>query len=94
MLEDLTDAQREQAELPQECRTLRVLHVGESGPHAVATRAGFQKGDLVVAFDGQSGRMSESELLAFTVQRKRPGDVVAVTVLRDGARTTLTFALQ
>jgi S1-C subfamily serine protease len=38
--------------------------------------------------------MSESELLAFTVQRKRPGDVVAVTVLRDGARTTLTFALQ
>ena len=38
--------------------------------------------------------MSESELLAYALQRKRPGDEVAVTVLRDGERKTLRFALQ
>ena len=40
------------------------------------------------------GRMSESDLLAYTLQRKRPGDEVAVTVLRNGERETLRFALQ
>ena len=63
---------------------LRVEHVGEYGEHAVAKRAGFRKGDIVVSFDGQAGRMTESDLLAYAVQRKRPGDEVAVTVLRDG----------
>lgn len=41
-----------------------------------------------------SGKMSETELLADTMQRKRPGDEVAVTVLRNGERATLKFAQQ
>jgi serine protease Do len=94
VLEDLTDEQRQQAELPKEGMALRVKHVGEYGAHVAAKRAGFQKGDLVVAFDGRDGRMSESELLAYSVQRKRTGDEVAVAVLRNGERKTLKFALQ
>ena len=93
-LEELTDEQREEAKLPRDGMALRVEHVGEYGEHAVAKRAGFQKGDILVSFDGRTGRMSESELLAYTVQRKRPGDEVAVTVLRNGERETLKFALQ
>ena len=73
---------------------LRVKHVGEYGEHAVAKRAGFRKGDILVSFDGQAGKMSESDLLAYTLQKKRPGDEVAVTVLRNGKRETLKFALQ
>ena len=38
--------------------------------------------------------MSETDLLAYTMQRKRPGDEVDVTVLRNGKRETLRFALQ
>src|SRR4051794_23453807 len=91
-LEELTGEQREEAKLPGDVMALRVKHLGEYGEHAVAKRAGFRKGDILVSFDGRSGRMSESELLAYTLQRKRPRDEVPVTVLRDGARETLRFA--
>jgi hypothetical protein len=37
--------------------------------------------------------MSESELLAHAVQRKRPGDELSVIVLRNGEEKTLRFAL-
>jgi serine protease Do len=93
-LEGLTDGERKAVDLPQDALALRVRHAGEYGEHAVAKKAGIQKGDILVAFDGLSSRRSESELLAYTVQRKRPGDEVAVTVLRNGERKVLRFALQ
>jgi S1-C subfamily serine protease len=94
MLDDLPDEQRVAAKLPLKYLALRVRHVGEYGEHASAKRAGFQTGDILVTFDGQSTRMTESELLAYTLQRKRPGDPVAVTVLRNGETKVLTFALR
>jgi S1-C subfamily serine protease len=93
-LTELSGEQREEAKLPREAMALRVEHVGEYGEHAVAKRAGFQKGDILVSFDGMAGKMSESDLLAYTMQQRRPGDEVAVTVLRDGERKTLKLALQ
>jgi serine protease Do len=93
-LQDLTDDERAAAGLPKDGMALRARHVGEYGEHAVALRAGLRKDDVVVAFDGQAGRVSESELLAYALQRKRPGDEVAVTVLRGGERTTVRIALQ
>jgi S1-C subfamily serine protease len=93
-LEDLTEKQREEARLQRDVLALRVSHLGEYGEHAAAKRAGFRKGDILVSFDGRSGRMSESELLAYTMQRKRPGDEVPVTVLRDGEREMLRFVLR
>lgn len=93
-LEELTGEQLAGSKLPGDAMALRVKHVGEYGEHAVAKRAGFQKGDILVSFDGQTGKMSETGLLAYSMQRKRPGDEVAVTVLRNGKRETLKFALQ
>jgi hypothetical protein len=93
-LTELSGEQREEAKLPREAMALRVEHVGEYGEHAVAKRAGFQKGDILVSFDGMAGKMSESDLLAYTMQKRRPGDEVAVTVLREGERKTLKLALQ
>jgi hypothetical protein len=92
--DDLSADERRAVKLPEDAMALKVRYLGEYGEHAVAKRAGLLKGDVVVAFDGHTGRMSESELLAYTVQRKRPGDEVAVTVIRDGARKSLRFALQ
>ncbi len=86
--------QREEAKLAGDGLALLVKHVGEYGEHAVAKRAGFQKGDVLVSFDGLTGKMSESELLAYAVQSKRAGDEVAVTVLRNGKRETLKFVLR
>ena len=93
-LEELTGEQRAGSKLPGDVMALRVRHVGEYGEHAVAKRAGFLKGDILVSFDGQTGKMSETDLLAYTMQRKRPGDEVDVTVLRNGKRETLRFAMQ
>jgi hypothetical protein len=73
---------------------LRVRHVGQYGEHAVAKRAGFQTGDVLVSFHGQSGDMTESELLAYALQQTRPGQEVPVSVLRDGKRIDLTLPMQ
>jgi S1-C subfamily serine protease len=94
MLDNLTDEERGAAKLPGETMALRVRHLGEYGEHGVAKRAGFQQGDILIRFDGLTARMSESELLAYTVQRKRSGDEVAATVLRNGKPVVLKFTLQ
>ncbi len=91
---ELTGPQREEAKLAGDGMALEVRHLGEYGEHAVAKRAGLRKGDVLVSFDGLAGRMSESELLGYTMQKKRAGDEVAVTVLRNGKRETLKFVLQ
>jgi hypothetical protein len=93
-LAELSDEQRAETKRSKDTMALKVEHVGEYGAHAVAKRAGFRKGDLIVSFDGKSGRMSESDLLAYVLQQKRPGDGVTVTVLRNGEETMLRFALQ
>ncbi|HEY2155523.1 MAG TPA: Trx7/PDZ domain-containing (seleno)protein, partial [Isosphaeraceae bacterium] len=93
-LEELTAAQRAESMLALDSLALRVKHLGEYGDHAVAKRAGFQKGDILVSFDGRTGRMTETDLLAYALQEKRPGDEVTVTVLRRGRRETLRLALQ
>jgi S1-C subfamily serine protease len=93
-LVELTGRQRDEAKLAGDGMALQVSHLGEYGEHAVAKRAGLRKGDVLVSFDGLAGRTSESELLAYAMQRKRAGDEVAVTVLRNGKRETLKFVLQ
>jgi serine protease Do len=52
-----------------------------------ATRAGLQKGDVIVEFDGERTRSARQ----FTrlVRETAPGRPVKMTVMRDGARRTL-----
>ena len=56
-----------------------------------ADRAGVQAGDVLVEFAGEP----VTDLYAFTyaLRERAPGDVVMVTVLRDGARLTLRAVL-
>jgi hypothetical protein len=93
-LDDLSPAERAAAKIPDDGLALKVRHAGEFGAHAVAHNAGVRKGDVIVAFDGREGRMSESELLAYGVQKKRPGEEVTLTLLRGGERKLVRFALQ
>jgi hypothetical protein len=92
-LDELKAEDRRVAQLPPDQMALKIDHVGEYGEHAIARRAGFQRGDIIVVFDGQDRRMTESQLLDYTLRRKHRGDRVNVTVLRDGVRKTLTYAL-
>ena len=52
-LENLNDEDRRQAKLPMDHLALKVIHVGEFGEHAIAKRAGLQKGDIRSAFGGK-----------------------------------------
>ena len=94
VLEDLPNAARRKAGLSPTELALRVKHVGQFGEHAAAKRAGFKNGDIVVAFDGRTKRMTESSLLAYVVQKRMPGARVPVTVLRAGKRLHLTLPMQ
>lgn len=93
-LEDLSDEARQQAGIPADKLALRVKHAGEFGPHAAAKQAGFRKEDVIVAYNGDERRLREADLLRAGVQRHRPGDRVAATVLREGRRLELQIPIQ
>jgi serine protease Do len=93
-LKEMTVDKRREAKVPGTGMALRVENVGEYGEHAVAKRAGFRVGDIMTSFDGRTDLMSESEVLAHALQRKRPGDEVTVIVLRNGEEKSLKFSLQ
>jgi hypothetical protein len=63
---------------------LRAQHVGEFAPHDRAKRAGFRKGDIVVAFDGRRDLLRETDLLAYALELAKAGKQVDVELLRDG----------
>ena len=90
---DMTDAQRRAARLPPDTMALRLEHVGQYGEHAVAKRAGFQKGDVIVSFDGQTKRMTETELHAHVNRQRKSGDRVPVKIIRGDKRMELTLPL-
>ncbi len=72
---------------------LRVEYVGQHGEHAAGQRAGFRKDDLIVSFDGRSFRR-ETDLLAYALQQRQPGDKVEVIVQRGDRKLTLTLPMQ
>ena len=94
LLEDMSVEDRRRAGLNESSLALRVNHVGQYGAHAAAKRAGFKKGDIVAEMDGQAGRMTESQFIAYAMQNKVAGDGVPITILRDGNRVNLVLPMQ
>jgi serine protease Do len=94
LLEALSDAERKSAGIEPGRTALRAKHVGEYGPHAAAKNAGFRQGDVIVAFDGKTHLMRETDLIAEALFRRRPGDRVPVVLIRDGKRMELTLPMQ
>jgi S1-C subfamily serine protease len=73
---------------------LQVKHVGEFGAHAVAKKAGFQKGDIILSVDGKTDLTRETDALAYLLKNKKPGDVVGIQVLRGGKTVDLKLPQQ
>ncbi|MDZ4687748.1 MAG: Trx7/PDZ domain-containing (seleno)protein [Planctomycetaceae bacterium] len=94
LLEPLPDEERASHKLPADKLALRIKHVGEYGEHARAKKAGLLKDDIVIGYDGRSDFRTETDLLAYSMQQKKPGDKVAIEVLRGGERKTMTVQLQ
>jgi S1-C subfamily serine protease len=84
---------REAENLPKEGMALKVQHVGQYAPHDRAKRAGFQKDDVLVSFNGRTDLARETDLLEYALNDVEPGTVVDVEVLRGGKRTTLKLSV-
>jgi hypothetical protein len=90
---DMTDEERKGAGLDTKQMAFLLKHVGEYGEHARAKQAGFRKGDIITAWDGMTTRMTESTLLAYAMQKKKPGDKIEATVLREGKKVELVLTM-
>ena len=91
-------------DLPPETRGALVLAVGTD---SAASRGGLRAsdrlavingtefpvgGDVIIDIDGTAIR-SMDDLLAYVVEHTRPGDTAEFTVLRDGAKTTVSITM-
>ena len=74
------------------CR--RVDYVGWWGDHGVAKKAGVQKGDVVISWNGSDAPMTTSEILARTVNATKIGDVIPMSVLRNGRKMDFKLRMQ
>jgi serine protease Do len=79
VLEELSSEEKTAARIDAAGLALRVKYVGQYDEHAAGKNAGFLKGDI---------------LMAKLVNTRFPGDLVAVEVLREGARKSLKLPIQ
>jgi len=94
ILRPLSAEDRAAAKVGGDDLALRVDGVGQWPPNDYAKKAGFQKEDIIVSFDGNTHAMTRSQVLAYTMQETIAGDVIPVTVLREGARVDLQLQTQ
>ena len=94
VLETIPDSERRSPAIPDTGMALRVKHVGQYGPHAAAQNAGFRKGDVVIAFDGQTDLLREADLLAYALRNRKPGERAKVSLVRDGKKMELMLPMQ
>ena len=90
----LADIRRADLGISESDMALLIDHVGKFGKHAVAHRAGVRKGDIILEFDGQRDLMTESQLLEYAMQKKKPGDTVKIVAQRRNSRRTFEIRLQ
>ncbi len=67
---------------------------GRRGEGGAEASAGLQPGDVIVALDGTTKPLTESEVFLQCVQKHASGDEVAVTVLRAGAKVDVKVRLR
>lgn len=94
VLEDLADADRAQRGLGNEQLALFVKGVGMYGKHAAAKKAGVEKEDVIVEFDGLKTRMSEGALIGHLLRHRKIGEHVSITVLRGKDRKEFRLPMQ
>ena len=85
---------RRRAKVDHSQMALLVKHVGQYGAHAVAKKAGFKKGDVIISFDDKTDLMTDSALLGYAAQNTKPGDKVDVVVKRGAQRLEMKLLMQ
>lgn len=94
LLVPVEDEERGKSGIPSQGLALRVKHLGQYAPHDAAKKAGFQKDDVVVVYDGRSDILTDSDVLRLGVTQHKPGDEIQLEVIRNGARRSLKLTMQ
>jgi hypothetical protein len=93
-LDEVPAEERRSLKIPDGALALKAAHVGQYGEHAKAKQAGFQKGDVLVEFDGSREPQTETSLLAANFVYRKRGDQIPVKVLRGGKEIVLKMPVQ
>ena len=91
---NLAAAERKKLGLAPAATGIRVDYVGWWGPYRAGKRAGFQKGDVVISFNGHRTLISVNEFYAYAMDKTIKGENVAVEILRNGKKMTLQLPMQ
>ncbi|WP_158089551.1 PDZ domain-containing protein [Magnetofaba australis] len=67
------------------------VRIAAVAPHSPAQRAGLQKGDLLTRFNGET--VADPDQVAKTVMAMRPGELVTLSLTRQGDAQTIQMAL-
>ena len=82
---EMDDAKRRQNGLAANAIAVEIVHIaGGKDDSKAGRRAGLMKGDIIVAVDGRTTGMKVSDVLAYMLQKKGPGQKVALTIRRRG----------
>lgn len=91
---DVIDGERP-AGVPAEGMALLVKHMGMyGGPHGAAKAAGVQLNDVIVAFDGRTDLLRETDLFAYALRTRMPGEKVTIKVVRAGKPVEIVIPMQ
>lgn len=71
---------------------LTVQHVGAFPPHDRAKRAGVQKGDILVEYDGRRDLLRETDLLVHAIHGVAAGETVALRFFRGDSEIRVDIA--
>ncbi len=84
-IEEIDDPTKISLGLRTDYLALEAKHVGQYNKHALAKRAGWKKGDILIEVDGRTNRMSESQLIGWILKKKTRQNLNGVA-LRSGKR--------
>ena len=80
--------------LSQNELALEAKHVGQYNKHALAKRAGWRKGDILIEIAGDNQRRSEGELIGWILEKQKPGQSLQGIALRSGKKINLKIPVQ
>jgi serine protease Do len=73
---------------------MRLERISQYGEHATAKKAGLEKDDVIIGFNGDDSDLSESELIKKIASKAKRGERVNVVYVRGGERMETSFELQ
>lgn len=90
-VKNYVDAQKEEGK-EVDLGTMEGIYVAKVSDESAAQEAGLKEGDIITSVDGQ--QVSKMAELQEIIAKKRPGDKVSLTYLRDKHKATKTVTLK